>query len=234
MNVDTILSRVQALLNKTVEKGCTPEEAAAATALAQSLLFKHNLSFAQAKDHRKADKEDIKKHTTKAKGAKVSFRWRHTLASVIAMYNWCEVIVDARSEVYWIIGKPSNVTVVEYLADVIGNQIHKLGQTACSKQPTSQRPYYMSFCRGAVSTIRRRLEEQQAKNVAAAAGSTALVVQSKQEIEAAVNAFFPKLGTARKTKIGNYEGFLAGRKAGESISMNKGIGGHAESRLAIQ
>ncbi len=45
MDMETILSRVQALLNKTVEKGCTPEEAAAATALAQNLLFKHNLTI---------------------------------------------------------------------------------------------------------------------------------------------------------------------------------------------
>ena len=232
MNTETILQRVQALLSKTVEKGCTPEEAAAAAALAQNLLFKYNLSFAQAKDHRKADKEDITKHTTKAKGAKVSFRWRQSLAGVIAKYNWCEVIVDARSEIYWIIGKPSNVAVVEYLAEVVGDQIHKLGQTACSRQATSQRPYYMSFCRGAVHTIGQRLARQQEENVAAATGSTALVVQSKADIERAVSTFFPKLKTGRATKIGNLDGYFAGKKAGETIQMNKGIG--AAAKKAIQ
>lgn len=120
MDMETILSRVQALLNKTVEKGCTPEEAAAATALAQNLLFKHNLTIAQAKDHRKTGAEAIKNHTTKVRGAKVSYRWRQSLANCIASYNWCSVIVDARGETIWIIGKPSNVAVVEYLLQKSG------------------------------------------------------------------------------------------------------------------
>lgn len=227
MDIETILSRVQALMNKTVEKGCTPEEAAAATALAQNLLFKHNLSLAQAKDHKKADKEAIKNHTTKVQGAKVSYRWRQSLANCIASYNWCSVIVDARGETIWIIGKPSNVAVVEYLSEIIGDQIHKLGQKACDS-----RSFYMSFCRGAVHTIGDRLRSQQEANIKAAAGSTALVVQSEKELKDAVSAYFPKLVKSRQTRIGNADGYFAGRKAGESIRMDKGIGtGAAAKRI---
>ena len=226
MDIETILSRVQALMNKTVEKGCTPEEAAAATALAQNLLFKHNLSLAQAKDHKKADKEAIKNHTTKVQGAKVSHRWRQTLATVVARYNWCSVIVDRESEVFWIIGKPSNVAVAEYLSEVVGDQIHKLGQKACDS-----RSFYMSFCRGAIATIDRRLRAQQEANIHAAAGSTALVVQSEKELEEAVKNFFPKLKDARATRVTNSAGYLAGKKAGESISMNKGVGSSAPKKF---
>lgn len=226
MNMETILSRVQALLNKTVEKGCTPEEAAAATALAQNLLFKHNLTIAQAKDHRKADREAIQNHTKKVCGAKVSFRWRQSLAATIARYNWCSVIVDPRGLYIWIIGKPSNAAVVEYLSEIVGDQIHKLGQKACDS-----RSFYMSFCRGAIATIDRRLREQQEANIHAAAGSTALVVQSEKELEEAVNNFFPKLKDARATRVTNYAGYLAGKKAGESISMNKGVGSSAPKKF---
>lgn len=218
-SLEAILSKVQALMNKTVANGCTQEEAAAAAALAQSILFKHNLSMAQAKGFKKEEAESIRKHTTGVRGAKVSYRWRKQLTNFIANYNWCSVISDeGDAQRIWIIGKSSNVAVVEYLAEVVGDEIHRLAQRAADS-----RKYYLSFCQGAIAAIVKRLHTQQKENIRAASGSQALVVQSKEELEQAVAQYFPELKEVKNSAVGDLDAFVDGVRAGAKIPMNKGL-----------
>ena len=44
-NLDAVFSRVQALLNMTVENGCTPNEAANAARAVEAILTKYNLEM---------------------------------------------------------------------------------------------------------------------------------------------------------------------------------------------
>jgi hypothetical protein len=48
---EALLGRIQALLNKTVERGATEAEAQAALAVAQRLMDAHNIELAQVVDH---------------------------------------------------------------------------------------------------------------------------------------------------------------------------------------
>lgn len=76
-----IMDRIAKLLSKTTENGCTPEEAATASKMAQKLIAKHHI------DMRAYEPEEI--NTGRAD---ITRDWMHTLATAVASNMCCKVV----------------------------------------------------------------------------------------------------------------------------------------------
>lgn len=225
--MDTILSRIKKLIALTVERGATPDEAAQATAKAQALLFEHNLSMAQVEAHAIDDKGESYDKTLyqMTEGKEGSLGWRKALLNLVARYNFCKAIASINGDLRHIaiIGKISNVAVVLYLYEHVQREIHHLAKVYQCLQIENRSQHYTSFCMGAISTIHERLKAQRACDEAASNASTALVVQTDAHLNQAVTKYFPHLIKSRGIRTQRADGFAAGRKAGRSIPLNRGV-----------
>jgi hypothetical protein len=226
MIMETIISRIKKLLALTVERGATPEEAATALAKAQALLFEHNLTMSAVESHGKTTTETIGNLAHKVSGHNGSIKWRKTLYNVIAKKNFCAVIGDTSGDGrgLWIIGKATNVAVVIIMAESIGNQIHNMALIARRIVPGGlSGSFYTTFCHAAIHVIGERLQKQQDEQAAANTSCTALVVQSRGEIQAATAKFFPKVNKARATRLSSNIGWEEGRKAGHRVQIHAAL-----------
>ena len=232
---DTILNRVKKLLALTVDRGATPEEAAAAGAKAQALLFEHNLSMTQVDTHEAGTPaEKIENIDVQMDANTRTIGWKKSLLYSIARHNFCSGVYTPGTTYMHIIGKRSNVQVVEYLASSIGAEIDRLARSASRSVLTRKASFVSSFCLGATSTIIERLRVQAQASASASAACTALVVQSKGELDRAVKGFYPRLSYGRRSssRVGSPDGYSAGRSAGSSIGIRTGIS--QGSQLALR
>lgn len=174
---EALLNRITALLEKTVDNGCTVEEAAAAAAKVQDLLLKYNLDMAEiirAKGQKSEDmisKEgipiSIHKYTMKG--------WRINLMDYLAYFNFCKMLYRQGANVFILIGREVDVQVVEQLYHSISNQLEE----RCNKEakaeeevgviasnwpaPDNTQTWKASFFQAAVEAIRKKLALEQAK-----------------------------------------------------------------------
>ena len=222
---ETILMRIKKLLNLTEARGATPEEAANAAAKAQALLFEHNLSMAAVEGVNLDKAESYDKTDYEMKEGKGQYEWRKSLLAVIARENFCKVIQFAGVQNHVdIIGKRSNVEVVCYIYESVQREIERLARIAKRQQAVEACKYYSSFCRGAIFTIAERLRAQRRTNEQATSSSTALVVQTDADLKRAVSQWFPSLRPVRSAPVRRSDGYAAGKHAGHSISLNRGVG----------
>lgn len=105
-----ILGKVQALLAKTVDNGCTEAEASAAAGKVQALLAKHNLNLA-ALQNQQAPVYETREKTDSGKSA--MFAYQKKLMECIAHNNFCMAFVreDGRKREHQLLGRKVNVTV---------------------------------------------------------------------------------------------------------------------------
>lgn len=231
---DSILAKIKKLQALTTERGATPEEAATAAAKAQALLFEHNLSQCDVDTKEQAADPYGKVETTLEGANRTTVTWRRTLLYTIAKHNFCTAITLTNQTKMIVIGKRSNVETVLYLNHILVREIERLAIEAGKTVLTNRAAYQVSFCRGAVSTIHRRLAEQQAQSEQAAtstanarAGQNAVILRTQaQELNKAVAHFYPqglRTSTSR-SRVGSMDGYRAGQHAGNGIGMHRGVG----------
>ena len=239
---ETILSKIKKLQNLTTERGATPEEAASAAAKAQALLFEHNLAQADVDTRLDANgaPDPYGKVEHILEGAnRNSLTWRRTLLFVVARYNFCSAVYRPGTTILSVIGKRSNVESVLYLNQCLARQIETMAKDASRSQLSGKAAYVTSFALGAVQTVRERLHAQcdadGARVTAPAvdpAGRNALVlVNGALALQLAVKQFFPRLGSTSSTPIRNGEAYRQGQRAGQSVSMHRGVGGGSQRQI---
>ena len=198
-------------------------EAIAAAAKVQDLLLEHNLSMSDVDSHSLGEpQERIGKAEYAIPNAnKLTITWKSILYHGIAKINFCETIKLNNSTKIALIGKPSNVQTVVYLADVLVRQIERMaraeGQTVLSNRALYEREY----CLGAAQRVLRRLRE--AKDQATSSGpGMALVVASGKQVDKVFRTFFPNIRHTRSSIGGRTSGYGAGQSAGNGISLPGG------------
>jgi len=244
---DSILARIKKLQALTTERGATPEEAATAAAKAQALLFEYNLSQCDVDTKEQAGPDPYGRVETTLEGAnRNTVTWRRTLLYTIAKHNFCTAITVPNQTKMIIIGKRSNVETVLYLNHILVREIERLAVEAGKTVLTNRAAYMVSFCRGAVSTIHRRLQEQQRQSEQAATyantagymspedrakgNRNAVAIRTMaEELNKAVTHFYPQglRTTTTRSRVGSMDGYKSGQAAGAGISMNRGIGSRA-------
>lgn len=232
---DSILSKIKKLQALTTDRGATPEEAATAAAKAQALLFEHNLSQCDVDTKEQAGPDPYGKVETSLEGAnRNTVTWRRTLLYTIAKHNFCTAITLPNQTKMIVIGKRSNVETVLYLNHILVREIERLAIEAGKTVLSSRAAYMVSFCRGAVSTIHRRLQAQQQESEQTAtsttnargAGNAVAIRTMSQELNKAVCHFYPSgLRTSSvRSRVGSMDGYRSGQQAGAGISMHRGVG----------
>lgn len=233
--LDSILAKIKKLLNLTVDRGATPDEAASAAAKAQALLFEHNLSMSQVNTHElpNGKAEEIENIEMEIEGGSGAIRWKRSLLHAIARHNFCRAVSLTGTSDVSVIGKRSNVVVVEYMSEYLEKEISRLATNAAKDIVGSKVSFVSSFSIGAVVTIAERLKRQEEESGRANAASTALVVQTKDALDKALKRFFPHTRMSRGSRISHAEGFEAGKKAGRSIGLHKAVrhGASAQAQL---
>lgn len=223
-----IVSKIRKLLALSEGKGATPAEAAAAAALAQRLMAKHRIS-ASTIETPAQEQEPIGTHHAFHRKQRHA-NWIVDLVCGVARVNACRCLIYPRS--IQIIGRESDRQAAEYFAHYLTREIDRLAKEQCRGQGKS---YANSFRYGAVYTVLQRLREENKEErqaaVNAGLASTALVRVDMHE--AAVQAYVDERtsGTRQHSGPRFNAGLMAGKTAGASIALNKGMSGKGPAKL---
>lgn len=184
MTAESILGKIQHLLNKTVERGCTEEEAQSAAEMAQRLLTKHNLTMVDLEKRGHQKKPGV--HKAEHDLGKAAFRWKLLLADIMASHYFCHSLTDHVSKRVFFVGRPDNTKALTMLYVWVIDQIKSLSTEEWkAHQRVEGNPHIdplrwqVNFGEGAAYRLGERLrkmKEQQGQE------TTALVLHHLSEI----------------------------------------------------
>lgn len=182
---DSIIQKIQKLLNMTVENGCTPAEAAHAAAKATEFMQRHGLSLFDVEA--KTYGEQVTQEHRDLEWERLP-SWVYSMAGAVARPNGCDYVVSQRREqrrdahgwaVYRnsrpvivttnrlkFIGHTTDVKVVAYLYDTLSKALWVQSAKDCKRigrSGASLAKARWDFMRGAASAIEERLEEENRK-----------------------------------------------------------------------
>lgn len=182
---EKIMNKINALLEKTTENGCTPAEAAEAAAMVQKLLAKHHLELTEQRDVAEdvLGCVEIIKH-----------EWEIRLASVLAENGCCEVVIHqrGREKKLSFMGRETDLNAVLSLYDTFSEAIKKgirKEKIRCREEYGTARGAETSYAIGFISAVAQEMARQ----------CKALMLVTPQDVTDKMNELFPNLRT-RKTK----------------------------------
>jgi len=237
-----IIHRINSLLNKTVEKGCTVAEAATAANIAQQLLTQHRLTVADLSANGESY-EDIHNKEALFSGMR-RIHWKDKLANCLTTVNGCMAYVDTvpvydrgqmrrKNKVYCrIIGRNSDIQICTYFFNYLEREIETLCKAAMKRGEGTGKTWSNSFKNGASDAICNRLREANQDVKTSAANSTALVkLENRDEAVSKWAEDNLKLKNApEKTVRYSRSGYASGKIAGNNVNLNRGIGAGKDTK----
>jgi hypothetical protein len=227
--LDKLKSRIQALRAKTIDNGCTEEEALSAAAKVAELLDRHDLSLTDI---------EIREEQCERLAFETGLRKRIPLdACVGAVAEFCDSRVwreknPAGAFRYVFFGLRSDVTVAHYLTELIDGAVRsELGRYKTSREylrfrHNERHMANASFALGMVSSIASKLTAMKAERNGVNRGSGRDLVVIKAAIVADELARLDlNLRTVRSaSRMVSTTAFEAGSAAGAALAVNPGIG----------
>lgn len=222
-------------LKNLADRAGTPEEAAVAATKLQELLLRHNIEMQSLDDTTPKDEyiqEDFlinenRNHKT----------WAFNLYFNIAQAHQCEALVEHYKKgsipKMLIVGRRHNIQIVNYLYDYLSSEIKRLADTASTRTilQGERASYKRAFCVGAGIVVSKRVRTMFEKIKTESFQNNAIMVVEDFKVKAKFKELYPHQRKGAKTSITSYNGLLAGKKAGESISLNRGISGKSTNQL---
>ena len=208
------------------------EEAATATALAQKLLDKHQLSLA---DLGSINQESVtEEYISKSKN---SILWKGRLLNYIANSNYTRAIHFAKVG-YKLIGRKSDIELVNYFWTSIVWQIETLAENAIKNGLGSGKRFSNSFKCGATNAVINRLKiskiESNNEAERTLQGKNALIWLSKknEEVEQYLNRY--KLKKIKYQVNYHSDGYRQGELAGQTINIAPGLNTEEKQILLLE
>ena len=198
-------------LKNLAEKGATAGECAAAAAALQRLLFKYNLSV---EDVTQSDELTYVETYIEigAKYASIWSRWHYDLLSAVARTNFCKMLIMRGSKRASVVGEPHNIAIVQGMYEYLAGECRRMmlrdlktGKEDGSVGYNSDNWRY-NYRAAFVTTVARRLSDQQDEDVKTYEGGVKLVLVKGQELAKALAKLFPKLKTNR-SRGASYTGY---------------------------
>lgn len=226
MVTESILSKIKALLNMTVEKGCTTEEASTAMEKVQTLLLQHNLSIRDINTGEQKD-EQVGKIGMVTKQAD-RYLWKIALLNVISKNMMCSVIRNSHKREVYLFGTRENVSIVSEMHEWIAIQLEQMSLkdfNVYKRQGgyVNGKSWKTSYFNAAISEINKRLSKPY-ENFSQTTGC-AVVLYNDKALSEAVKRVFPKVNKGysyRGTDAGRSFGRLAGQNA--SLTPQRKLG----------
>lgn len=242
MSVDQkIVERIQALLNKTTDRGCTEAEAQAAMEAAMRIANKHNLDLASVVatgDEAKGSKLETDRANLTDERCKKRRPHHDPIANVLqscfdVTFIWLGGFTNPFGVKVAIIGEKTDVAIATYCWQWLCQTFPKLYLAYVKEQGIIRTPADNDICRrsyfeglaaGINSANRRQREEVKAS---AQGESFALVLVKKEEVvQARVAEEFPKLKTrVNRERSTDYGAWSKGLEKGQTIKLNAGLTG---------
>ena len=228
-DIDRLVQRIQALRAKTVEQGCTEQEALAAAEKVAELLDRYGLSLSEL-DLRRQSCEGIGVETDRKRRGPID-DCMGTIAAFFDCRVWCETSEDATLR-YIFFGLPADVQASVYLHDLIAlafateTSAFQATEIYRSTHSSRRRSGTNSFQVGLARGIIRKLDTlRQARDVAGGSTNGRALVPIKESI---IDAEMDCLGLSlrRRSAVRRMvqpAAFSAGQKAGERFEYRPGI-----------
>ena len=237
MNNESVINKIKGLLSKTVENGCTVEEAAASFAVAQKFLEKFRLSVADIESYEVEESVEDFGDMSGEWSERLS-DWKASLANVIAKHNFCRVYLwterfgrkQSRKSVK-IIGRKSDVQITNYLFVFISNEIERLCKIEQKRSGGYGKTWSNSFKIGAVSAISAKFQVAR-KEARLESTSNAIVKLDNKEkaVDDALARMNLKNGISHSRNI-VADAYYTGYNAGNKIDAKKAVAGSGVKQL---
>ena len=230
---DKILSLISHLAAMTTENGCTEAEAATAASKMQKLLFDHNLSMADISTGDKTAEEIAQGGTADIAAMMRTMygnrrirpnarQWLVTLASSVARYNFCRILVRGENEGVIFVGSKANCAAAQAIFEFLAAQIMRLADEGYKADPlakmTDSRIWRRNFSYGAASRVSNRLYENWKAMQEQSGVGTALVISNTAELEKFMGGF----GMAKSYKSSGH-GTREGIAAGDRVNLGNAL-----------
>jgi Protein of unknown function (DUF2786) len=237
-DLDKVLARIQALRAKTVDRGCTEQEAIAAAGKVAELLDRYGLSLSEV---------DLKEQSCEGFGVGTGRRRFGPIDSCIPAVGefcdcrvWSEKTADGEIR-YVFFGLPADVAGARYLYELVEQafatetELFKRSELYTQHHSGDRRSATQSFQTGLAHGITRKLDElrrQREETMRAASGRDLVPVK-----EAVVEEELAKLGLRFHTRGGSKgryvlrDAYEAGHEAGDRFEYRPGIGEQARGEV---
>jgi hypothetical protein len=227
--LDKLKLRIQALRAKTIDNGCTEDEALSAAAKVAELLDRYDLSLTDI---------EIREAPCERRVFETHRKKRIPLDDCIgAVANFCDCRVwreknQAGESRYVFFGLRSDIEVAHYLTELINTAVRsELGRykTTSEYQRFRHKERHManaSFALGMVASIADKLTAMKSgRDEANHSTGRDLVVLKAAVVDAELEKLDLKLRTVRRpTRMVSTTAYEAGSAAGASLEINPGIG----------
>ena len=232
IDMESIANKIKKLL--ALSQSPNEAEAIAASQKAQELLTQYNLSMADIADPQAID-EEVEQQTLFHLDSKRE--WVITLLDGVARANFCSIIMTTGRGYgtdYKLIGRPSNIAVASLMYDYLSETVERLTRTA--HNTSGERGFKNSFRLGCANRIYFRLmetiKEQCEQGIVSdngvncsAIAVTSLYEQRKAEVQIYEQNTYGKIPAHKyRNSVSSHEGYAAGDRAGQSVSLNKQVG----------
>lgn len=228
-----IIARIKKMLALASDSGATEGERDNALRMAHAYLAKYNLDIATVEQSTKKQNNDEPRVET-ARKFYGRAPWARQVASGIGKMMFCYYFYTTdrhdRSNVsHWFIGRHSNSVSASILAEFIVKSV--ISQAKKGAATSFDIDYARTFCVGAAGRIAARCEEivAHATKKETAAPGTALVLANLYSSEMEANKQMTLkhklvVKQSRTKALYSSEAYEAGRKYGNSVSLNQSIG----------
>lgn len=215
----------RALAAKTVENGCTEDEALAAAEQLAKLLGEHNMSM----DEAEARETPFKRHTEAHEDGVGERLWKIAdgISFLIGVKYWSSRAGVHPVEINFY-GYEHEVDVARYLLEICARAMrterHRLHKAYELLRPAARRRKIVPFLDGMADSLRRRLK---AMKPVAPTGKGLVVVRNELLAKAMKDEGI-ELDSRQMRQSRDYEAsYGAGVAAGERVGLNPGLAGAA-------
>jgi hypothetical protein len=235
---DDIIRKIKAMLNMTVENGCTPAEAAHAAAKAQEFMQKHSISMFDVES--KTYGETVTCDDFELPGTRIP-AWSWEMARAVCVGTDCDYYVTwkmraaKKMPLIRFVGHTSDCKVATYLYATISSRLWKMSATEGrwhERSGAQLAKFRWDFMLGAAREIGSRLRNEKAsmQQQAQASGAGAMVVVKDAAVKGWLTKHVPdlKTRTVGRARERDGEALLAGMRAGHNIDIRHGIERGAE------
>lgn len=224
---DEIISKIQNLLRLS-ENNSNLNESAAAYKAAQELLTRHKLTLADIESKAtEGSSEPIEVSNVPLYVGKRAITWKGCLADQIAQVNGCGVWWrPSLHNGKWvkrlmIMGAPSDMAICTWLFQTCVTQIEAMCKIALAANRGGGKTFSNNFKMGAVHTIAKRLKEAKEEVEEEYAGTAAIVLVKKNEMEVRKAMDSMNLKATRASYRSDRSGYAAGKEAGKKVDLSR-------------
>ena len=228
---EKIAARIRALLAKTVENGCTEDEAVAAAAKAAEMLERYNLSI----DEVQMRETPLKRHAETFTDMVGDRLWRvaAAISHLTGARYWCSP-AGVRPVRIDFLGFHHEVEVAQYLLDICGRAMRQKERELDAAwgllRPAAKRRKVIPYLDGMASRLAQRI-----RALKPTATGKGLIVVRDQIIAQEMDRLGIKTKDRQTRKDRDFEDtYLGGVRAADQVALNRGVEARRRDTLRLR